>query len=1283
MPLTFSRLIPPDNNTSTLYGPVDILVYNGVVYVADYGGILVYDLTGNLLRQWNVAGLTGIAIAGGLIFAATETYVNVYDLYGNQYTGNGYDFSSYGATAIILYDHYVVTCASGYYSGVRIEDRNGQEPFEIAYFESAAGYSNEQPVAFVKLKDPTNPSTGVTNTGIFVLTSAGRLRELVRTGSQEWHGGYYTDEITWHVSASSVLLNGTSFTTPPKRMVKYGNKLYAPDTGESSIRIFDANGAQIENSPLGDNDTHAIAAYNSELYLGDAPSIRILSIDNTQITIYPTSATVEAGNTEQFQGVVTGTTNTEVDYYLDEGSAGGRVDDSTAVYYPPNTPGTFHVVARSVADRTVEARATVTVPNPAIRFRAMSTMSADMGGNTFSVSKPSGTLINDLLIAKVVCLGEVTPPAGWQHIIDAGILTAGGVEATFGTGQVVQYFYKIATENEPSEYTFQKSVDFNVSARIYNYFGVNVANPVAQALKQVGAAPADGEILAPDVTTESDLAAVIYDFNCIGTNQAADLDINNTTPLHLTKRSCAVDPYSLVSDLWTDRAVLTPTALTDVKLTMSVNAYDVAVAIVLNPTEPGVTVTPSTASIFTSETQQFQAIVTGLSNSAVEWSATGGTIDADGLYTAPSSPGTYTVTATSVSDPTKQGTATVTVTTPVPTITISPKTATVRSGDSKAFSATTAHITNGQILWSVQEVGGGSITQDGGYVAPEVVGTYHVVATLFEQGGVVPVASDSATVTVVQNTGITVSVTPPTATVAAGEATQINASVRDAQGQPLANQGVTWAVVEADGGTVDSTGRYTAPAKKSGIFHVTATSVVDTSASATCTITVTYTPVTITVTPNPVLMGAGQQQQFTANVQGTIYTNVVWSVREGTVGGTITQTGLYTSPEVAGVYHVRATLASDATVYGEATVTATVEKNLYTETTIIGMSVIDSDGLAGVPLYAEFTVISNAEAKDAISNALDDACIWVAGIAAYSGVDIQSPIIAEEGWYTGENYQKETDYNTPGIDIPVEDAFYLAFFTISAEAGDNAKYEFLWKGPEGHTERLAYFYDEDKKDEQNNNYTLFHGIYMADRALTTALTDESVSAHSIDFDQEEPEEDGGGTGDDEEEQESGHLNACYVSAEIVALRPAIFMGGNASGTARMAATMGTPVTMPGGTAAGSSRLQAQPFGFPKALEGAAAGITSLRATLGTPLALSGTAAGQSGMNALFGFDQDLPGGAAAGTTQMAGGNIVTVRPLPAGKAAGVTYISSANMTLVSDQTITITLTWKRRGIKNA
>ncbi|MBX3113070.1 MAG: hypothetical protein KF836_00745 [Fimbriimonadaceae bacterium] len=80
----------------------------------------------------------------------------------------------------------------------------------------------------------------------------------------------------------------------------------------------------------------------------------------------------------------------------------------------------------------------------------------------------------------------------------------------------------------------------------------------------------------------------------------------------------------------------------------------------------GLSVLPASASLSIFGSQLFVATIVGSANTAVTWSVDGGaskgSINAAGLYTAPATPGTYTVRATSVADPTISRTATVTVT---------------------------------------------------------------------------------------------------------------------------------------------------------------------------------------------------------------------------------------------------------------------------------------------------------------------------------------------------------------------------------------------------------------------------------------------------------------------------------------------------------------------------------------------------------------------------------------------------------------------------------------------
>ncbi|MBV9146090.1 MAG: choice-of-anchor D domain-containing protein, partial [Acidobacteria bacterium] len=141
-----------------------------------------------------------------------------------------------------------------------------------------------------------------------------------------------------------------------------------------------------------------------------------------------------------------------------------------------------------------------------------------------------------------------------------------------------------------------------------------------------------------------------------------------------------------------------------------------------------IAIAPTTASLMVGATQQFTATVTGTSNTAVTWTASGGTVTTGGLYTAPNTAGTYTVTATSVADTTKSGSATVTVTAPPPPISVSiaPTTASLQTGGTQQFTATVTGTSNTAVTWTAT---GGTVTTGGLYTAPNTNGTYTMTAT--------------------------------------------------------------------------------------------------------------------------------------------------------------------------------------------------------------------------------------------------------------------------------------------------------------------------------------------------------------------------------------------------------------------------------------------------------------------------------------------------------------------------------------------------------------------------
>lgn len=332
------------------------------------------------------------------------------------------------------------------------------------------------------------------------------------------------------------------------------------------------------------------------------------------------------------------------------------------------------------------------------------------------------------------------------------------------------------------------------------------------------------------------------------------------------------------------------------------------------PTISSVAVTCSPTAVAAGATAQCTANVQGTGNysSAVNWSASAGTVNSAGVFTAPPSTGTVTVTATSAQDASKTASATIAVNAPAsPTSTItgvgvtcSPTT--VAAGGTAQCSANVQGTGsyNSAVTWSVS---GGSITANGLVLAPASAGTLTVTATSVQD----PTRTGTATVAVnapaaPTSTITSVAVTCSPTTVAPGGTAQCSANV---QGTGSYSSAVTWA---ASGGSITASGLVTAPAS-AGNLMVTATSAQDPTRTGAATLAVNAPASTITsvaVTCSQTTVATGGTAQCSASVQGTGSYNsaVTWAVSRGSV----TTNGLVTAPASAGTMAVTATSAQDA-----------------------------------------------------------------------------------------------------------------------------------------------------------------------------------------------------------------------------------------------------------------------------------------------------------------------------------------------------------------------------------
>jgi hypothetical protein len=323
-----------------------------------------------------------------------------------------------------------------------------------------------------------------------------------------------------------------------------------------------------------------------------------------------------------------------------------------------------------------------------------------------------------------------------------------------------------------------------------------------------------------------------------------------------------------------------------------------------------VTVTPASTSLKTGATQQFAAsgkMSDGSTASITDatWTATGGTVSTSGLYTAGQTAGTYRVIGAKSG---KADTGAVTVTASaatLQTLTLTPGTATVNTGGTQQFTAlgkmsdgSTVSITDA--TWTAT---GGTVSTSGLYTAGQIGGSFRVIAAKSGKSD-----TSGVTVTASPPTLQTVTLTPAAASIKTGATQQYSVSGKMTDGSTVSITDATWT---ATGGTISTSGLYTA-GQTAGSYRVIAAK---SGKADTGAVTVT-TPVTlqsISVNPASVTLNTGATQQFSVSGKmsdgsSVSITNATWTAS----GGTVSTGGLYTAGGAAGSYSIKATANSGA-----------------------------------------------------------------------------------------------------------------------------------------------------------------------------------------------------------------------------------------------------------------------------------------------------------------------------------------------------------------------------------
>jgi len=318
----------------------------------------------------------------------------------------------------------------------------------------------------------------------------------------------------------------------------------------------------------------------------------------------------------------------------------------------------------------------------------------------------------------------------------------------------------------------------------------------------------------------------------------------------------------------------------------------------------------------------------------VVWSATGGTIDQTGKFTAGNTSGTFAVTATNGSI---SGSASVTVNVVVqnaPTAVIkNPVAGFAYTSGTLVTLDPSGSFSSGTTTWSAKwqifnssnvlvfdpPAGTDSVSNRPVWTTPSVTDTFKVtLQTTDSLGNKSSLVFVTGTVSPATKTLQSISVSPTLISMIAGQTQQFTAQGQNTDGSAVTSPSVTWT---ATGGSITTGGIFTAGSTP-GTYSVKATSTVNTAISGNATVSITNPLVSISISPAAPSVQEGASEQFTATGHftdgSTGSVSVVWTA----TGGTITASGFYTAGSTAGGFAVSATNTASGIV-GSTSITVT------------------------------------------------------------------------------------------------------------------------------------------------------------------------------------------------------------------------------------------------------------------------------------------------------------------------------------------------------------------------
>jgi Calcineurin-like phosphoesterase len=638
--------------------------------------------------------------------------------------------------------------------------------------------------------------------------------------------------------ASATLETGRTLQFAPYGRMSNGDSVATPVTYAATGGTISSAGLYTAGQSVG--QFQVIAADQSGT-LADTSSV-VITPTLTQVVIVPATASLDVDGTQQFTAYGRVGTGDSVAVSVTYVAAGGAITPN-GLYTAGRTAGTFQVIATQHGGSLADTALVTITPTLRQILLVPDSIGLDVGeSRQFSTF---GRMSNDDSVAVSV---TYTATGGGGTITPAGVFTAG---RTAGTFQVIA--------------TAQDSVHTD-TAKV----------TITPTLRQI--------VLAPD-SIGLDVA---------GTQQFSTFGrMSNDDSVAVTVTYTATGGTITAAGLYT--AGQAAGTFHVIAVEQGGQLTDTSI-VTITPTLRRVLLVPDSIGLDVADTQRFSTHGRMSNNDSVAvpvtFSATGGTIDSSGLYTAGRTAGTFHVIAVERGG-VLADTSPVTITPTLRQVILTPDSVGFDVGETQQFAAYGRLSNDDSVPVTVTySATGGAITATGLYTAGQAAGTFHVIAV--EQGG--PLA-DTSIVTITP-TLRQIILAPDSIGLDVDETRQFGTYGRMSNGDSVAVN-VTFS---ATGGTIDATGAYTS-GRTAGTYQVIAVEQGGVLAD-TAPVTITPTLRQVVLTPGAAGLDVGGTQQFSTVGRLSNGDSVAVSVTYSAAGGTISAAGLYTAGRTAGTYQV-------------------------------------------------------------------------------------------------------------------------------------------------------------------------------------------------------------------------------------------------------------------------------------------------------------------------------------------------------------------------------------------